>query len=73
LITDLPSRKRGATRQTPPTLPRPTNSSSKARSDTGFTRLVAAAIYGVAGIALGRDLVNGQVDVLGTQLEEVVE
>jgi hypothetical protein len=27
----------------------------------------------VAGIALGRDLVNGQVDVLGGQLEEVVE
>jgi hypothetical protein len=24
-------------------------------------------------IALGRDLVSGQVDVLGTQLEEVVE
>jgi hypothetical protein len=24
-------------------------------------------------IALGRDLVNGSVDVLGTQLEEVVE
>ena len=29
--------------------------------------------FGVAGIALGRDLVSGQVDVLGTQLEEVVE
>jgi hypothetical protein len=27
----------------------------------------------VAGIALGRDLVSGQVDVRGTQLEEVVE
>jgi hypothetical protein len=27
----------------------------------------------VAGIALGRDLVNGQVDVLGSQLEEVVD
>jgi hypothetical protein len=24
-------------------------------------------------IALGRDLINGQVDVLGTQVEEVVE
>ena len=29
--------------------------------------------FGVAGIALGRDAVNGQVDVLGTQVEEVVE
>ena len=28
---------------------------------------------GVAGIAPGRDLVSGQVGVLGTQLEEVVE
>jgi hypothetical protein len=28
---------------------------------------------GVAGIALGRDLVSEQVDVLGTQLEKVVE
>ena len=27
----------------------------------------------VAGIALGPDLVSGQVDVLGTDLEEVVE
>ena len=27
----------------------------------------------VAGIALGRDLVSGQVDVLGTKLEEVVD
>jgi hypothetical protein len=27
----------------------------------------------VACLALGRDLVSGQVDVLGTQLEEVVE
>jgi hypothetical protein len=32
-----------------------------------------AGQIGVAGIALGRDLVNGQVDVLGSQLEEVVE
>ena len=29
--------------------------------------------FGVAGIALARDLVSGQVDVLGTDLEEVVE
>jgi hypothetical protein len=29
--------------------------------------------FGVACLALGRDLVSGQVDVLGTQLEEVVE
>ena len=29
--------------------------------------------FGVAGIALGRDLNAGNVDVLGTQLEEVPE
>ena len=29
--------------------------------------------FGAAGLALGRDLVSGQVDVLGTQLEEVTE
>jgi len=29
--------------------------------------------FGVTGIALGRDLVSGSVDVLGTQLEEVIE
>ena len=29
--------------------------------------------FGMAGIALGRDLVSGQVDVLGTELEEVAE
>jgi hypothetical protein len=55
------------------TLIRPTNSSSKARSDTGFTRLRSRS-FGAAGIALGRDLNDdGSVDVLGTQLEEVVE
>jgi hypothetical protein len=44
------------------------------RSDIGFTRLrPQPRDFGVAGIALGRDLVNRQVDVLGTQLEEVVE
>jgi hypothetical protein len=54
------------------------------KSATGFTRLRQG--FGVAGIALGRDLVQAdgnpcapgvstgcQVDVLGTQLEEVIE
>jgi len=55
----------------PTVLPTPTNSRSKARNVTGFTRL--RRDYDAAGIALGPDLVNGQVDVLGTQLEEVIE
>jgi hypothetical protein len=53
---------------------RPTNLSSKARSDIGLIRLrPQPRECGVACIALGCDLVSGQVDVLGTQLEEVVE
>ena len=40
----------------------------KERNATGFTRLRQG--FGVASIALGRDLVSGAVDVLGTQLEE---
>jgi len=55
----------------PAVLPTPTNSRSKARNVTGFTRL--RRDYDVAGIALARDLVNGPVDVLGTQLEQVIE
>jgi hypothetical protein len=44
----------------------------RARSDTGYTRL--RRDFGVTGIALGRDFnTDGSVDVLGTQLEEVVE
>ena len=53
---------------------RPTNSLPKPKSAIGFTRLhCALARFLVAGIALGRDLVSGQVDVLGTKLEEVVD
>jgi hypothetical protein len=56
----------------PSTSVRLTNSASKAKSATGFTRL--SRDYGVAGIALGRELNDdASVDVLGTQLEEVVE
>ena len=57
----------------PRTSIKPTNSRSKAKSVIGCTRL--RRDFGAAGIALGRDLNagDGSVDVLGTQLEEVVE
>jgi hypothetical protein len=44
------------------------------KSGAGFTRFVPQPReFGAADIAFGGDLVSGQVDVLGTQLEEVVE
>ena len=53
---------------------RQTNWLPKPKNATRFTRLHCALARSlVAGIALGRDLVSGQVDVLGTKLEEVVE
>jgi hypothetical protein len=47
---------------------------TKPKSAIRFTRLhCALARFLMAGIALGRDLVSRQVDVLATELEEVVE